>query len=175
MYYHRRSIRLNNFDYSNDGYYFVTICAQNRKNIFGEIENGKMILNTNGLIFKIWLLNLINRFNIEINDYQIMPNHLHMIVKIVGAIHESPKNDIKKINKRANRDSPLQKRSVLSKIIGYLKMNVSKEIGLKLFQRNYYEHIIRNEKEYLKIREYIRLNPEMWWRDRNNLEGDLKI
>jgi len=175
--YHRRSIRLNGFDYSNDGYYFVTICVQNRQKIFGEINNNRMDLNENGLICKIWLLNLINRFNIEIDDYQIMPDHLHMIIKIVGANHDSPKND-EKINIKNNIDyinylkngtntnvlnrtiheSPLH-RSLLSNIIGYLKMNTSKEIGKKLWQRNYYERIIRNEKEYLMVKKYIEDNP----------------
>ena len=168
MDYHRRSVRLKQYDYSNNGYYFITICTQNRINVFGEIENNQMILNKNGLILKIWLLNLINRFGIIIDEYQIMPNHIHFIIKIVGANHDSPKkND--ELNIRAIRESPLHQRSMLSKIIGYLKMNVSKEIGLKIWQRNYYERIIRNEKEYLKIKEYIKLNPKMWGRDRNNL------
>lgn len=176
MDYHRRTIRLKQYDYSENGYYFVTICTQNRINIFGEIENNQMVLNKNGLILKIWLLNLSNRFDMTIDEYQIMPNHIHLIIRIVGANHDSPKtNDepgnraIRESNIRAIRESPLQKkRSELSKIIGYLKMNVSKEIGLKIWQRNYYERIIRNEKEYLKIKEYIKSNPTMWGRDRNN-------
>ncbi len=138
------------------------MCVQNRKNVFGEIENSQMILNKNGLICKIWLLNLINRFKIRIDDYQIMPDHLHMIIKIVGANHDSPKMNINKINFNLNNgtihESPLH-RSLLSNIIGYLKMNTSKEIGFKLWQRNYYERIIRNEKEYLMIKKYITENP----------------
>lgn len=89
--------------------------------------------------------------------------------------HDSPKTNnesniraIRESEIRAICESPLR-RSVLSKIIGYLIMNVSKEIGLKIWQRNYYERIIRNEKEYLKIKEYIKLNPKMWGRDRNNI------
>ena len=168
MKYHRRSIRLDGFDYSKNGYYFVTICVQNRNEIFGEIENGKMDLNKNGLVCKIWLLNLINRFDVKIDDYQIMPNHLHMIIKIVGANHDSPKMN-EKINNEINindvdvlngaiHESPLH-RSLLSNIIGYFKMNTSKEIGIKLWQRNYYERIIRNEKEYLIYKKYIKDNP----------------
>lgn len=176
MDYHRRSIRLRKYDYSENGYYFVTICSLNREYIFGEVIDDSMVLNKKGMVLKKWLLNLDGRFRIEISNYQIMPNHVHMIIKIVGANHDSPKkeNGIYQSNIRAIRESPVQnKRSELSKIIGYLKMNVSKEIGMRVWQRNYYERVIRNETEYLKIKEYVRLNPKIWFRDRNNLNKTL--
>jgi REP element-mobilizing transposase RayT len=183
MDYHRRTIRLKNFDYSQNGFYFVTICTKNKLDIFGEIIDQKMILNRNGMILEKWVKGLESRFGIIVDTFQIMPNHIHIVFIIVGTNHDSPKfiNDqnnnitdmkdraIRTINTRAIRESPLQKRSKLSKIIGYLKMNVSKEIGMQFFQRNYFERIIRNEKEYLKIQEYISLNPRMWYKDRNNL------
>lgn len=167
----RCSIRLKGFDYSSNGAYFVTICTYEREYLFGDIKNGQMILNQYGEIVDQTLELLSQRFPMEMDTCQIMPNHIHMVIVIVGAIHESP-YDI-----RAHRDAPLRtKRSLLSQIIGFLKMNSSKSIhqinhNLPVWQRNFYEHIIRNGTELEKIREYIQLNPNMWDRDRNNQEN----
>ena len=198
----RRQIRLKGYNYSLPGYYYITICTQDREQLFGDVVNGKMKINNIGkMVNKFWL-KLPKRFdNIKLDQYQIMPNHIHFIIRIVGAIHESPdmihkSSDIgihantrahrdantrahRDANTRAHRDTPLRwgKRQLLPKCIGYLKMNSSKQInqlknisGQSVWQRNYYEHIIRNETELNKIREYITLNPAMWDRDRNNTE-----
>ena len=165
----RKSVRLKGYDYSQNGLYFVTICTQDRQQIFGEITANKMVLNDIGKIIENnWEL-LPNRFPIELAECQIMPNHMHSIIHLVGAHHDAPDNT------RAIRESPLQKRSMLSQIIGYLKMNTTKQIRIlknykyfPVWQRNYYEHIIRNEQELDKIQEYIKLNPQLWERDRNN-------
>lgn len=166
----RHSIRLKNYDYSSNGAYFITICTKNREMLFGEIMNGKMVLNQYGRIVDWLIQSLPERFSIDIDIYQIMPNHIHIIIMVVGAIHESP-YDI-----RAHRDAPLQKRSLLSQIIGFFKMNSSKPIhqidpNLLIWQRNYFEHIIRNDIELEKIREYISLNPSTWEEDQDNLEN----
>ena len=158
----RKNIRLKGYDYSQNGYYFVTICTQNRSHLFGKVvgaihespEISPMKLNTNGMIVKSVIGNLSNGFSdIHIAHYVIMPNHLHMIVVIFGD--------------RAIRESPLPKRSSLSKLIGYLKMNTMKQIhalnkNKNVWQRGYYDHIIRNEAEYQKIWEYIDTNPLKW-------------
>lgn len=114
---------------------------------------------------------LNERFPIYHDIYQIMPNHIHAIFIIeneLRAIRESPLRNMP-------RNTP-PKRSLLSQIIGYFKMNSTKQIRqlknyqyFPVWQRNYYEHIIRNELELNKIREYIISNPLMWERDRNNL------
>lgn len=185
----RHSIRLKGFDYSSNGAYFVTICTKNREEIFGSIgvvhEQPEMILNQYGKIVDQIIKLLTGRFPLDIDTYQIMPNHTHMILVIgdpyVGAHHDAPKNHMPTM--RAIHESPLrrlsaQKRSLLSQIIGFLKMNSSKSIHqiigahhLPIWQRNYFEHIIRNEIELNKIREYITLNPQTWARDRNNPEN----
>lgn len=99
--------------------------------------------------------------HIHLDDFVIMPNHVHGILWIenVGAIHESPK----------------ARRSHLSKVVGYFKMNTSKQInilrglpGIPVWQRNYYEHIIRSDQELNRIREYIQNNPLKWELDREN-------
>ncbi len=159
MVYQRHSIRLIGFDYSSKALYFVTVCTFEKENIFGEVRNNKMILNQFGGIVKFIWESLPERFHIKNNEFQIMPNHIHGII-IVGAIHESPLQ---------TRDT-IFKRSLLSQIIGYLKMNSSKQIhainsNIPVWQRNYYERIIRNEKEFIKIQEYIRNNPKNWGED----------
>jgi len=168
----RQSIRLKNFDYSKSGRYFVTICTQDRECLFGYIVNDVMKLNEMGKIIENIWESLPKHHTVELDVFQIMPNHVHMIIKIVGgapvagvgAIHESPDK----------HDAPLQ-RSLLSKIIGYFKMNSAKTIhiinpNIRVWQRNYYEHIVRTKTDLNKIREYIKINPQMWEKDQNNLK-----
>ena len=97
---HRKSIRLKNYDYSKEGLYFITICTQNKEGLFGEIIDGKMILNVAGeMIGKIYN-ELPNYFeNIQINDFVIMPNHFHCIIEIVGVESISTQNDINNKNR----------------------------------------------------------------------------
>ncbi|MCX6146828.1 MAG: hypothetical protein NTW25_06195 [Candidatus Kapabacteria bacterium] len=119
---HKRStIRLKEYDYSQAGFYFITICTKDRENIFGAIENNEMLLNEFGIVINQIINELSNRFkNIIIDKYVIMPNHVHLIIQIskedntnVGAIHELPLQEYK-----------LQRRKMLiPKIVGYLKMN----------------------------------------------------
>lgn len=191
---HRRSIRLPKYDYSEYGYYFVTICAYNREPIFGEIVDGEIKLNETGKIVLAEWGNLPKRYpDIKLDCFVIMPNHIHVIIKIdtVGAVHEPPIRNEPPINLEkpptdgwAIRELPLRDRQIfmqkrrkmlLPKIIGYFKMNTGKKInlflntpGVSIWQRNYYEHIIREENELNNIRQYILENPRSWDRDRNN-------
>lgn len=170
---HRKLNRLKNFDYSSSGYYFVTICTKNRRVYFGNINNNKIILNLYGNIVQKYIFELPKRYkNIGLDQFIIMPNHIHLIIIIkytpipVGTIHELSLQ---------NTNNQLQRRNMLlCKIIGFLKMNSSKQIhqmGLNLFQwqRSYYDEIIRNEYSLYFIRQYIRENPINWSEDRNNL------
>jgi len=168
---YRRSIRLPEYDYSRFGYYYVTICTKNRELYF---ENNKI----KQIIQQHWLEIPKHFKNIELDEYVVMPNHLHGIIVInVGAIHESPANK-HAIYKRAIRELPLQedrRQMLLPKIIGRFKMNSTKYInillnqpGQPLWQRNYYEHIIRDKQSLNRIRHYIKTNPKNWETDRNN-------
>ena len=86
---HRRSIRLKGYDYSSEGWYFITLCTQNREYLFGDVENGKMILNKYGGVVDLFWNYLSEKYPIEVDEYIIMPNHFHGIINIVvGAIHE---------------------------------------------------------------------------------------
>ncbi|MCX7725624.1 MAG: hypothetical protein N2053_02115, partial [Chitinispirillaceae bacterium] len=166
----RKTIRLNDYDYSRAGYYFITICTHNRECLFGEIQNVEMKLNDFGTITKkCWQDIPLHYPNVTLDEFIIMPNHIHGVIiinenDIVGAIHELPLQDIKQ-----------RRLMTLPKIIGHFKMNVGKHInqlrntpGIPVWQRNYYEHIIRNEKSLFLIRKYIRENPIIWGNDCEN-------
>ena len=184
---HRRSIRLQGYDYSQAGAYFVTICAQGRECLFGGIENDVMALNGYGcVVHDEWLRTAEIRAEIQTGEFVVMPNHFHGIVIInestagairelplrthnysVGAIHESPLQSPLPGTSRQQR-----RQMALSKIIGRFKMLTAKRInvirqlpGVPVWQRNYYEHVIRNEADHGQIAEYIAGNPRRWEED----------
>jgi len=175
---HRKQIRLKNYDYSQSGLYFVTICTENRKRLFGDIvgvgrdrppligrdrsmpdePRVSMILNQYGTIVKNVWKSLPDHHSVELDAFQIMSNHVHFILHIVlGASRRAP--------------------TTLGTIVGLFKSECTKQINnvgatrgspdsktrgspkIHIWQRNYYEHIIRNENELIIIREYIKLNP----------------
>ena len=160
----RKSPRLKNYDYSTPRAYFITICTHNRKNLFSNIvgaihESPENKLAQYGKFVKEIIEILPIRFNVSIPKYVIMPNHIHLIIEI---------NDLEQ--NRAIRESPLQyHRSIIDKIVGFLKMNVTKQIHNeyieKIWQRSYHDHIIRNEKDYKRIWDYIDTNVLKWEKD----------
>ena len=168
--YRIESIRLPEYDYSLPGYYFINICTKNRENLFGEIKNNKMNLSAFGhLVKRQWRQISKIRKNIVSDAFIIIPNHIHGILTIVEAIHELP------LQGSSPRGWAKRRQMMLSKIIGQFKMQTAKQInqfkntpGLPVWQRNYYEHIIRNESELNRIRVYIKNNPANWHNDRNN-------
>ncbi len=166
----RSSIRLPFYDYSQAGAYFITICTHARQCILGSVIDGQIGLNEPGQIVQNAWLKIKERFpQIELDAFVIMPNHIHGIIVIsnVGAIHESPRpGEPRKI---------LRRKMLLSKAIGYFKMNSAKNGNLlrnkfasPFWQRNYYEHVIRNETDLEEIREYIQNNPLKWLEDENH-------
>ncbi len=167
---YRQSIRLKGYDYSQPGFYFITICTKNRAHVFGKINNGVMHLNEYGRVAKKeWIRTEGLRFNVIIDAYIIMPNHMHGIIEIS---HYGPQPVW------AYRDMPVRKSfqspsKNLGAIIRGFKSTVTKQINIKkgtpgspLWHRNYYEHIIRNEDSLHNIREYIKHNPRKWDQDR---------
>jgi len=168
----RKQARLGGYDYSQAGGYFITICTHNREYLFGQVINYQMALNEIGKIVKQWWLKLEDRFtNVKLEDYVVMPNHIHGILMVteeendVGAIHELP----------LQSGMILRRQMLIPKVVGYFKMNSAKYVnrlrgvvGISLWQRNYYEHIVRNESELSRIREYIQNNPLKWDLDREN-------
>ena len=152
---HRRSIRLPEYDYSADGLYFVTICTEGQKCLFGKIEDERMMLNDAGKTVERHYLQLEKRYPyIVCREYVVMPNHFHCILQIDAAGSEE-----------ADGSHPRQ--STLEQIVGYFKYRTTQDINLpfRLWQRNYYEHIIRNALAYDEISNYINNNPALWKKD----------
>ncbi len=182
---HRRSIRLKGFDYSQSGMYFVTLCCQDRAHLFGEIIDGKMALNDAGNMTVKWFHELENKFtDIQCDEMIIMPNHIHFIVAHTAAetaeIAETVGADLCVCPSGGEQSgehagSPLRsvvqwfKTMTTNAYIRGVKNNGWPRFNGRLWQRNYYEHIIRDEKSLDNIRNYIMNNPLNWAEDKNNL------
>lgn len=181
----RRSIRLPYYDYTESGAYFITICAYQHYHIFGHVEDDKVFLNHVGLIAKSVWEQIPSHFPfVTLDHFVIMPNHMHGIVLIskddeiasdsehVGARHALPlhSHTSHSDNLRLFGNPPAK---ALSSIVGSYKSAVSKEANSQLrkkestlWQRNYYEHVIRDEADLNRIREYVLTNPSKWIEDK---------
>ena len=160
----RKKNRLSGYDYSKEGCYFVTICTHRRRKIFGTIENDQMNLNNYGLIARdIWIKIPEYFSNIETDQFIIMPNHIHGIINIVGDA-DLPVGGAD-LPVRGADLRPLRSKMLLSKIIHGVKSSISREIRKQstnnkiIWQRSFYDHVIRNDESLEKIREYILYNP----------------
>ena len=184
---HRRSIRLRGHDYAQDGFYFVTICCHQRQPLFGEIAEGKMMLNAaGGIVNTVWR-ELPNHYpGITLGEYVVMPNHFHGIIHIVGAQFIAPEFStthqgvIKQgalkqgtLKQGTLKQGAMNRAPTVGNIIRAFKARctyaintINESAGAPIWQRNYYEHVIRNEESYLKIAEYIQTNPLRWQNDR---------
>ncbi len=172
------STRLPYWDYSDSGLYFVTICTKDRIEYFGKIKHEIMYLNQYGLIIcqEIYKTSSIRK-NVIIDEFIIMPNHIHLILKINNMLLNNGPVETQciaslQINKYKNKFGP--QRNNLSSIIRGLKSIITKQIhqnGLIDFkwQSRFYDHIVRDEEDLYRIKEYIQTNPLNWYRDRNNL------
>ena len=194
---HRRSIRLKNYDYSQPGYYFLTICTYKRQSWFGEIKNNRMYLNQIGkIVAEEWINTRKIRPKFQLDEWIIMPNHLHGIVIIdenILGLGERNRDILgdrniseQKIFGEASQDilgarnAPLrQEPNSISSFVAGFKSAVTKRINLlrnnrdiPIWQRNYYESIIQDEQSLLAIQEYIFNNPCQWEKDPDNQEND---
>ena len=174
--YRVNSLRLQHWDYSWPAMYFITICTKNRECNLGEIKDCKVHLAEIGkIIFKCWLEISEHFNNVKLDDWVIMPNHLHGIIVILDN-----DNDFGSINRRdtachvstVRKFGYLQPKS-LSSIIGSFKSAVTNQcnkndLAYFQWQTGYYEHIIKNEEDYARIKKYIAHNPINWEFDHNN-------
>ena len=169
---HRRSIRLRHSDYTRPGAYFVTICIQNRECLLGHIADGQMILSDMGLMVESVWNELPQRYTgIDTDAFTIMPNHIHGIITIVGAALALPPNPTARKKGAASGAPTLGVVIRAFKSISAIRVkHLLSRHGQPLWQRNYYEHIIRNEEELNRIREYIKNNPLNWEIDEENSE-----
>ncbi len=162
----RKNNRLKEYNYTSNGYYYVTICTNGRSKWLGNVINDEMIINSYGAICQQCWRDIPNHYNnLAIDTYIIMPNHIHGIL-IIG-----------NVNKREGyKPSPTNKLHSLSEIIRGFKTFSSKQINKTIktknkfeWQRSFYDHIIRNDKSLNNIREYIINNPKAWEKDENNI------
>lgn len=171
----RQSIRLSNYDYSQKGSYFLTLVTQDRLHLFGKIEEGKMILNSVGkIVEEEWKKTLELRSNITLGEFIIMPDHMHMIITIHSQIksitteewiYSNPKSPSHTIGAiiRGFKGASTKKINLFLNSTGELPFATTTEFYKnKIFQRNYYEHIIRNQQDFNRIEKYILDNPKNW-------------
>jgi putative transposase len=157
LYPKRRTPRLRRYDYASTGAYFVTICAHNRECILGTIEADCMVVSDIGNIAHRYWLEIPRHFpNVDLDDFIVMPNHLHgiLIFQPTGAMNRAP---------------------TLGEVVRAFKARVSAaarkqfgQTGVSVWQRNYYEHVIRKDEDMNHIRQYIIDNPKNWATDREN-------
>ena len=190
---HRRSIRLKGYDYTQPGAYFVTFCSHRRDEIFGEIVNAEMKLSALGKIVRDeWFLSAEIRKEIRLFDdeFTVMPNHGHGIIWIVDSAvgADGVRPDMERISAiRGNIQKPDARRASLRRMprslgsfMAGFKASVTSRAKTELtttgiWQRNYYEHIIRNDRELNNIRWYILNNPLNWQLDRDNARNIRKL
>lgn len=169
----RRSIRIKEYDYGRIGAYFVTICAHQRVRLFGDVVDGAIRLNRLGEIVRETWEGLPAHYpHVELDSFIMMPNHSHMVIKIVGAYNAGPSPVGAGFKPALITES---KSHALPEIVRALKTFSARRINeyrdspaSPVWQRNYYEHVIRNEESLNKIREYIANNPMQWEFDREN-------
>ena len=150
---HRRSIRLRDYDYARAGAYFVTICARRRECLFGKVAGGVFQPNLHGEIVAECVDATAAHFaHVTLDACTVMPNHLHAIIVL--------------------DDAPVTERAALGRVVAYLKYQSTTRIndqrgtpGLRVWQRNYYDHIIRDASSLDRIRAYISNNPLKWQQD----------
>lgn len=167
-------MRLDGYDYSQEGWYFITICTQDRRCMFGQIIGDRMQLNDAGVMKESWWKKLTGKFPIvRTDEYVVMPNHFHGIINVGAAPCGRP--SIHNESGQPRRVTP-----TLADIVHWFKTMTTNQyirgvkrgdwppFHKKLWQRNYYEHIIRDEEELDHFRQYIGDNPANWQKDEEN-------
>lgn len=173
-YHHRRSTRLQGYDYSQSGAYFVTLCTHERLHLFGQVVDEAMVLSAIGTIVEAeWLQTAVIRPSVILDMFVVMPNHMHGILVITD--HGTTVGATRRVAQQPNipsLQSNTLRASGLGAIIGQFKSVVTKRVNRllnppdhPLWQRNYHDHIIRSEADLNRIREYVLYNPARWQQD----------
>ena len=176
----RKRLRLKEYDYSQPGAYFVTICTKDRENRFGEIANGEMQENDLAAVVHTCWNDLTDHYpNVALDQFVVMPNHVHAIVVILdepAMVRECTVGD--GLRPSPTRPSPTRKHP-LSEIVRAFKSFSARRIneitntpGTPVWQRGFYDHIIRDDRSMTRIREYIAHNPQHWASDKQNRESE---
>lgn len=144
----RKHPRLKEYDYSNDGGYFVTVCVKNKEKLLGEpvLVNGKIKLTPIGETAEKHIKTINSAYDgVRVDSYMIMPDHIHMLITISGGM-------------------PSCRPTSLQTVVRTFKTMVTREIGFSVWQTSFYEHIVRDEKDYTDIDNYIKANPQKYAR-----------
>ena len=159
----RKNIRLKHYDYSSNGAYFLTICVKDGQNLFGEIAVGGtspaivfVKLNAIGDMIKTYIENINTIYNdITVQKYVVMPNHIHMLVTV-------------DCEGGRTMFAPTEARApTMSRVVKQFKGAITKQMGYSIWQRSYYDRVIRTEAEYQYAWQYIDENPAKWEEDRH--------
>ncbi len=171
----RKQIRLKDYVYSNNGAYFVTVCAKDKENLFGYVDTEavgadsirpeefeyKSYLSATGKTVKIAIESINTHYPyVCVDKYVIMPNHIHLLIVIHDTNHNH--NDGRIIS------APTDSKKCLEIIIGQMKRWVSKQAGFSVWQKSYYDHIVRNQEDYFEAWSYIDSNPRLWLEGKEN-------
>lgn len=157
----RKPNRIAEYDYNQNGAYFVTVCTQDRKKILSQIVgDGSPVPKPIGILAEALIYQISDKYpNVYIDQYMIMPDHIHMLLRI------------------DNADGTGDPSPTLGNIIGWYKYQLTKQVnaqagtqGQRLLQRSYYDHVIRNQRDYDEIWQYIENNPKKWWMAKKGIE-----
>jgi REP element-mobilizing transposase RayT len=180
----RKRNRLAGYDYSTPGYYFVTICTKGMLEYFGRVQNCKMELNDAGRMVKKWFNRIPDKYSsVCCHAFCVMPNHVHAIIQIVGIDPRvCPDKNMVNTQERVNTQVHPYGIVSLSDVVQWFKTMTTNEyirsfklhswkpFERKLWQRSFYDHIIRNDEELIRISDYIEKNPMLWKQDENSIE-----
>ncbi len=166
----RKHPRLKQYDYSSDGAYFITVCVKDKREMLGEITVGRDDLGTPylelseyGVIVRKYIDRIESHYkDVSLDKYVVMPNHIHLIIIINKSGLFSPADSAPESSRPT---------ALIPTIIAALKKLTNREFGFDMWQTSYYDRIIRNEKEYLKIWQYIDDNPARWVEDEYYSQG----
>ena len=151
----RKPTRLPQYDYSTDGSYFVTFCTHNKEKLLGEVVGGgvydapQVELSPFGVVVQKYLLQVTGE--VSVDKFVVMPNHVHLLLTVDGC---------------GSSQAPNPTNGAVPKFISLLKRRCNRVWGRNIWQRSFYDHVVRNEKEYLRIWAYIDTNPAKWQDDR---------
>ena len=162
----RKPNRIAEYDYNQNGAYFVTVCTQDRLKILSTIVgDGSPVPKPYGRIAEKYIRNVP-----EIEKYVIMPDHIHMIIRLDnGPMWASAPTETNRQN-RVGADAHIRPKNRISNIVRSMKILVAKEIGESIFQRSYYDHVIRNQRDYDEVWQYVENNPKKWWMAKKGIE-----
>src|SRR5579883_2147805 len=163
----RKSVRLKDFDYGVAGYYFVTICSHNKVCILGKVDSDSVRLSTLGEIVRDnWLKIADLNVHVILDEYVIMPNHLHGILRFNESTISKQTGCEKHQDSRINLTVPGSLPTIIRSFKSACTKAAQEELGIvRIWQRGYFEHVIRSEVSLLKIRQYICDNPIKWHLD----------